>query len=119
MLSPPRRAYIYRLALSSDENFSPSSLCLLNIAQDPVVGWAATEPNHYQMQTTCDRNETLHDRTHEVSEVLDSPNFDLRDLSQELIFESTVPDRRRNIQPGKRGALLSCNATKSFGLKSR
>lgn len=88
---------VHRLTSSSDENFSASSLCLLNIAQDPVVRWSATEINHSWVQTTCGRNETLHDRTHEVSEVLYGPNFDLRDLSQELVFESAVPDRRRNI----------------------
>ena len=58
---------------------------------------------------------TLHDRAHEVSEVLDGPNFNLRNLIQELIFESTVPDRRRNIQPRKCGALLSCNVIQSSG----
>lgn len=46
MLSPPRRACIYRLTISSDENFSSGSLCHFKIAQDPVVGWPTTEKNH-------------------------------------------------------------------------
>lgn len=52
-------------------------------------------------------NRDAHDGTDEVLPVLRRANLELGHFIQELLLESILPQRRRHIQTGQRGALLA------------